>query len=60
MKTYRLMAILGLALVAQIATAQTTPQRIRGTITGVDGNVLEVKTREGWGRRRLHPRRCSR
>ena len=49
MKTHRLLAILGLGLTlaAQIATAQTTPLRIRGTITAVDGNVLAVKTREG-------------
>lgn len=47
MKKSRLLAILGLAFVAQIATAQTTPVRIRGTITALEGNVLAVKTREG-------------
>jgi hypothetical protein len=47
MKISRLIAILGLVLVAQLALAQTTTQRIRGTITALDGNVLSVKTREG-------------
>lgn len=47
MKTIRLIAVLGLALVAQLAVAQNTTQRIRGTITAIDGNVLAVKTREG-------------
>lgn len=47
MKMTRLIAILGLALVAQFALAQTTTQRIRGTVTALDGNVLSVKTREG-------------
>ncbi len=31
-----------LAWTSAVAVAQT-PMRIRGTITGVDGNVLEVK-----------------
>lgn len=41
-------ALLGaaLALAASAADAQS-PQRIRGTITGVDGDVLSVKSREG-------------
>jgi len=51
MNTHRWIATislgLGLALVAQLAVAQTTNQRIRGTITAADGNVLSVKTREG-------------
>ena len=47
MKMTRLIAILGLALFAQLALAQTTTQRIRGTITALDGNVLSVKTRDG-------------
>jgi hypothetical protein len=51
MRTNRLIAALslglGLALTAQLATAQTTTVRIRGTITAVEGNVLSVKTREG-------------
>ena len=47
MKMTRLIAILGLVVVAQFALAQTTTQRIRGTVTALDGNVLSVKTREG-------------
>ena len=47
MKSYRLAAIVALALVAQLAVAQTTNQRIRGTITAVEGSTLSVKTREG-------------
>jgi len=47
MKMTRLIAILGLVVVAQLALAQTTTQRIRGTITALDGNVLSVKTRDG-------------
>ena len=47
MKSHRLLALLGLALAAQLATAQNTPVRVRGTITGLEGNVLAVKTREG-------------
>jgi hypothetical protein len=35
-----------LAFVSGIASAQA-PTRIRGQITGLDGNVLSVKTREG-------------
>lgn len=29
------------------AAAATTPQRIRGAVTGLDGQMLKVKTREG-------------
>jgi hypothetical protein len=36
----------GLLLASAVATAQT-PMRIRGTITGLDGDVLSVKTRQG-------------
>lgn len=35
-----------LALASAVASAQT-PMRIRGTITGVNGDVLSVKTRDG-------------
>jgi len=35
-----------LAVAAAAASAQT-PMRIRGTITGLDGDVLSVKTRDG-------------
>jgi hypothetical protein len=47
MKSYRLLVTLGLALIGQFAAAQNTPVRVRGTITGLEGNVLSVKTREG-------------
>jgi hypothetical protein len=47
MTSYRLLGLLALALTAQIATAQNTSVRVRGTITGLEGNVLSVKTREG-------------
>jgi hypothetical protein len=36
----------GLMLASAVATAQT-PVRVRGTITGLDGDVLSVKTRQG-------------
>lgn len=36
-----------LALVAAAADAQQKPQRIRGTITAFEGNVLSVKSRDG-------------
>jgi hypothetical protein len=38
--------LLGLVLVASAAQAQTNV-RIRGTITGIDGKVLAVKSRDG-------------
>jgi hypothetical protein len=48
MKTYLVAVLAGVfALVAAAADAQQKTQRIRGTITGFDGNVLSVKTREG-------------
>jgi hypothetical protein len=37
----------GVALAAAPAAAQEKAQRIRGTITAFDGNVLSVKSREG-------------
>ena len=40
------LALLALILVSSVAVAQT-PTRVRGTITGLDGDVLSVKTREG-------------
>jgi hypothetical protein len=39
-----LLAILGFV---NIAAHAQQPQRVRGTITGLDGDVLSVKTREG-------------
>jgi hypothetical protein len=48
MKTCLVALLAGaLALAAPFADAQQKTQRIRGTITGVDGNVLSVKSREG-------------
>jgi hypothetical protein len=47
MALYRSMALISLALVAQLATAQNAPVRVRATITSFDGQVLAVKTREG-------------
>jgi len=45
----RIYALLGLLLMlaAQTAFAQSKPVRIRGTITGLDGNLLSVKSRDG-------------
>jgi hypothetical protein len=39
-------AVAALALAATAAEAQK-PMRVRGTITGIDGNVLSVKSRDG-------------
>jgi hypothetical protein len=38
--------LVGLALVVSAAQAQTNV-RVRGTITGIDGKVLSVKSRDG-------------
>jgi hypothetical protein len=48
MKSFRILAIIGmlLAFAAQQAFAQA-PMRVRGTITGLDGDVLSVKTPDG-------------
>ena len=43
----RIILILIGAAFAVTALAQTAPVRIRGTITGLEGNTLSVKTREG-------------
>ena len=41
--------IVALAIIgfASVATAQTPPQRIRGDVVSLDGNVLQVKSRAG-------------
>jgi len=50
MKPYLVALLAGaLALATPFADAQQKTQRIRGTITALDGNVLSVKTREGQG-----------
>jgi len=36
-----------LLLAGTVAHAQTSPVRVRGTITGLNGNVLSVKARDG-------------
>lgn len=48
MKIARIAACLtALLAFAATVTAQTTPTRIRGAITAVDGNVITIATREG-------------
>jgi hypothetical protein len=50
MNTFKLAAIgaAGLALLAAVGSASAqAPARVRGTIEKVDGNTLQVKTREG-------------
>ena len=46
MKKLGIFLAAGLLLASAVATAQT-PMRIRGTITGLNGDVLSVKTRDG-------------
>ena len=41
------LSLSALVLFASITHAQTTNVRVRGTITGLDGNVLSVKSRDG-------------
>jgi len=42
-----LAGVAALLAVAATAVAQTTPTRIRGAITAIDGNVVTIATREG-------------
>jgi hypothetical protein len=44
---FRIAALLGAFLLASAAAQSQAPSRVRGTITGIDGNVLSVKSREG-------------
>ena len=37
----------GVLMLASAAASAQTPMRVRGTITGLDGDVLSVKTRDG-------------
>jgi hypothetical protein len=46
MNALRIALVVGALALAVAADAQT-PARIRGTITGIDGNTLAVKSREG-------------
>lgn len=43
----QLLALLALFMVASTAAQAQVSLRVRGTITGLEGNVLSVKTREG-------------
>jgi hypothetical protein len=47
MNAIRLAAFLGAFLLASAAVQAQAPSRVRGTITGIDGNTLSVKSREG-------------
>ncbi|MGE0425853.1 MAG: hypothetical protein AB7O88_26575 [Reyranellaceae bacterium] len=48
MKIARLLACFAALLIfAATASAQTTPTRIRGTVSAIDGNVVTIATREG-------------
>ena len=50
MRTVRLIAscLVGVALLsAGVAAAQTTPARLRGAITAIDGKTVTIATREG-------------
>ncbi len=48
MKITRLLACLAALLAfAATAAAQSTPTRIRGTVSAIDGNVITIATREG-------------
>jgi hypothetical protein len=47
MNGFRIAAILGAVLLASAIAQSPAPTRVRGTITGLDGNTLSVKSREG-------------
>ena len=47
MSTFKLIAALAIAGLASLATAQSPPQRIRGDVVSLEGNVLQVKSRAG-------------
>ena len=47
MNGFRIAAFLCAFLVASAAAQSQGPSRVRGTITGIDGNTLSVKSREG-------------
>jgi hypothetical protein len=47
MNRFRIAALLGAFLLASAAAHAQAPSRVRGTITGLDGNMLSVKSREG-------------
>jgi hypothetical protein len=45
--TFSLVVALAIIEFTAVATAQTPPQRIRGDVVSLDGNVLQVKSRAG-------------
>jgi hypothetical protein len=47
MNRFRIAALLGVFLLASAAAHAQAPSRVRGTITGLDRNMLSVKSREG-------------
>jgi hypothetical protein len=47
MSKVQIALFLGAFALATAADAQTTPMRVRGTITAIDGNLLSVKARDG-------------
>jgi hypothetical protein len=47
MNALRIMLIAGALTVAGAPAEAQTPARIRGTITGIDGNTMAVKSRDG-------------
>ena len=47
MNAFHIAALLGAILFASAAAQSQAPSRVRATITGLDGNTLSVKSREG-------------
>jgi hypothetical protein len=47
MSSFRIAMLFGALAIASVAADAQTPGRVRGTITGIDGNTLSVKSREG-------------
>jgi hypothetical protein len=47
MKRFSMLLSAGVLALVSVAASGQAPTRVRGTITGLEGNVLSVKTREG-------------
>jgi hypothetical protein len=47
MKKTALLSLAGALLLVSMAASAQAPMRIRGTVTGLNGNVLSVKSRDG-------------
>lgn len=47
MKKIAMLLFAGAFVLASVTAAAQTPMRIRGTVTGLNGNVLSVKSRDG-------------